>query len=80
MWRALVFFENNGLLLAPTLQGAGGAATSRKLSFTNLYSYHMLDQTRQIDAATSKQTAKETRCLHETETRQVLRGGKGSGG
>jgi hypothetical protein len=75
--------ESNELLnaMAHPIE-AGNAVTSNKLPFTELYDY-MLAQAHTIDAAL-KQTAKETRRLHDAErsasTRSSGREGGGRGG
>ena len=56
----------------------GGAAPSQKLPFAELYDY-MLSQAHTIDAAL-KQTAKETRRLHDAERRAPRGGGRDTGG
>ena len=83
MQRALGRFESNELLLASTLQHLEGASIpTKKLPFISLYSF-LLDQALCIDVV-NKQTAKETRRLHEAETRTPFighanRGGRGFG-
>jgi hypothetical protein len=76
MRRSFGNLESNELLLRSTLPSVPGIAPPGKLPFPELYEY-MLDQAHKIDAAV-KQTSKETRRLHETETRPP-RGGRYQG-
>jgi hypothetical protein len=79
MRRAFGNLESNEILLASAPPTAPGAAPHNKLPFHDLCVY-MLDQAHKIDASV-KQTAKESRRVHEVESSRPppARGGRYQG-